>query len=324
MALGAWTTCARSKSTIRTTRATKRRSTIYSSRSVAGGAMRKFRLVPIAELVEPVHTARTTMDDAKLDSLVDSIRDIGIFTPLLVLPKKNGSFEVVAGHRRLKAARIIGMGKAPCIIVDDVDAADAIKIHENVEREELSPADEAIFYAELFERLGEDTEVVAARVKRSRDHIEGRLNLLRGDKHVFEALAKGQISIGVANEMNRMELEQDRLYHLDYCVRTGASVAVARQWRVDCNLRAKYRAPEPEPAAAPAPLSPEEEARRAQEAHAFGGAKPWELGTSKELRPCVICSVAHEEWKLLKKHVCIPCDESVWPQIMKLFETAPQ
>ena len=286
--------------------------------------MREFRFVALSELAEPETPARTTMDDAKLDSLVVSIRELGIIEPLLVLPVVDGRREVVAGHRRLKAARILGLAEVPCIVVDDQEAATAIKIHENVEREELSPADEAIFYAELYDRNGEDTDQVAALVKRSRDYIEGRLNLIRGDKHVFAELAAGKISIGVANEMNRMDLESDRLYHLDYCVRTGASVAIARQWRVDCNLRAQYRAPEAEPAEAPAPLSPEDEARRAQEAHAFGGAKPWELGTSKESRPCVFCAVEHEEWKLLKKHVCIPCDENVWPQIMKLFERAMQ
>ncbi len=285
--------------------------------------MREFRLVALAELAEPEHVARTTMNEAQLDSLVDSIRELGIIEPLLVLASGNGRHEVVAGHRRLKAARIVGLAEIPCIIVDDAGQADAIKIHENVEREELSPADEAIYYAELYDRSGEDTDAVAALVKRSRDYIEGRLNLIRGDKHVFGALAEGKISIGVANEMNKMDLESDRLYHLDYCVRTGASVAVARQWRVDCNLRAQYKAPEGDPAAAPTPLSPEDEKRRAQEAHAFGGAQPWELGTSKESRPCVFCAVAHEEWKLLKKHVCVPCNESVWPQIMKLFETAP-
>lgn len=284
--------------------------------------MREYRLVSIAELAEPEHAARTTMDDAKLHSLIGSIRELGIIEPLLVLPLVDGRREVVAGHRRLKAARIIGLAEVPCIVVDDLELADAIKIHENIEREELSPADEAIFYAELYERNGEDTEAVAALVKQKRDYVEGRLNLIRGDKHVFAELAAGKISIGVANEMNRMDLESDRLYHLDYCVRTGASVSIARQWRVDCNLRAQYRAPEAEPAPAAAPLSPEDEAKRAAEAHAFGGAKPWELGTSKELRPCVFCAVQHEEWKLLKKHVCIPCDESVWPQIMKLFESA--
>ena len=281
--------------------------------------MSEFRLIALAELVEPEHAARTTMDDAKLNSLVVSIREVGILEPLLVMPTGNGAFEVVAGHRRLKAARIAGRGEAPCIIIDDPERADAIKIHENVEREELSPADEAIFYAELYEHHGEDTERVAARVKRTRDHIEGRLNLIRGDKHVFDALAKGQISIGVANELNKMELEKDCHFHLDYCVRTGASVAIARQWRSECNARAQYQADVAALAGEPQPSSPEDEARRAQEAHAFAGAAPWELSSSKDARPCVFCQAEHEEWKMLRKHICLPCSENVWPRILKLF-----
>jgi len=284
--------------------------------------MSEFRIVALAELVEPEHVARTTMDDAKLDSLADSIRALGILEPLLVMPGTNGKLEVVAGHRRLKAARIAGLGEAPCIVVDDPASADAIKIHENVEREELSPADEAIYYAELYERLGEDTEQVAALVKRKRDHIEGRLNLIRGDKHVFDALAKGKISIGVASELNKMERESDCHFHLDYCIRTGASVAIARQWRTECNARAQYQTEIPPAAADAPPLSPEQEAERAQAAHAFAGAAPWELSSSKEGRPCVFCQHEHEEWKMLRKHVCLSCNENVWPQILKLFTDA--
>lgn len=281
--------------------------------------MSEFRLISVAELVEPERPARTTMSDEKMNSLVVSIREVGILEPLLVLPSANGTFEVAAGHRRLKAARLAGLGTVPVIVLDDPESADAVKIHENIEREELSPADEAIYYAELYERHGEDTEAVAARVKRSRDHIEGRLNLLRGDKHVFDALAKGTISIGVAQEMNKMELEQDRLFHLDYCIRTGASVSVARQWRVDCNSRAQFQTQTPAPEASSTELTPEDEARRAAEAHAFAGAAPWELSSSKDRRPCVFCQSEHEEWKMLKKHVCLPCSENVWPRILKLF-----
>lgn len=286
--------------------------------------MREFRILPLVELVEPEHAARTTMDDELMNSLAQSIRDMGVLEPLLVSPTDNGAFEVVAGHRRLKAARIAGLGEVPCILVDNAGDVDAIKIHENAEREELSPADEAIFYAELFERLGEDTDVVAARVKRKRDHIEGRLNLIRGDKHVFDALASKKISIGVANEMNKFNLESDRLFHLDYCIRTGASVSVARQWRLDCNARAEYRTEQPAAGSTLQPLTPEQEAQRSLETHAFAGAPPWELGTLKETRPCVFCSMPHEEWKMLKKHICLPCSETVWPQIMRLFQEAPK
>ena len=81
--------------------------------------MREFRLVPLHELVGPEHAARTTMDDTKLDSLVSSIRELGIIEPLLVMTSDNGKLEVVAGDRRLRAARVLGLGEAPCIIVKD-------------------------------------------------------------------------------------------------------------------------------------------------------------------------------------------------------------
>lgn len=281
--------------------------------------MGEFRQIPLTELVEPEHAARTTMDDAKLNSLVVSIREVGILEPLLVMPHEDGGFEIVAGHRRLKAARIAGFPGAPCIVVDDPASADAVKIHENIEREDLAPSDEAIFYAELYERNGEDTERVALVVKRSRDHVEGRLNLLRGDKAVFQALSEGKIAIGVAQEFNRFESEDDRLFHLDYAVRSGATVSQVRQWRTDCNTRLQWRAADAAPADGTTPLSPEQEASRSLEAHAFAGAAPHELSSSREKRPCVLCQEEHEEWRMLKRHVCLACDANVWPRILKLF-----
>ena len=70
--------------------------------------MSEFRFLSVAELVEPERPARTTMSDEKLNSLVVSIREVGILEPLLVMPAQNGTFEVAAGHRRLKAARLAG------------------------------------------------------------------------------------------------------------------------------------------------------------------------------------------------------------------------
>lgn len=280
---------------------------------------RSFRHLPSSALVEPEHAARTTMDDDAFNSLVVSIAEVGILEPLLVRPNGADTFEVIAGHRRLKASRVAGLAELPCIVVEDEELVDAIRIHENVEREELSPSDEAIYYAELYERHGEDVEKVAELVKRSLGHVENRLNLLRGDKRVFEALAQGKISIGVAAELNKFTVEDDRLFHLDYCVRTGATVSTARQWRVDANRRAELSRPTTDGASEPPARTPEEEARRHQEAHVFAGAAPWELDTSTERRPCALCTAEREAWKMLKKHLCVECAENIWPRIVGAF-----
>jgi len=280
--------------------------------------MPELLFLPTAALEEPSNAARSTLDDAKLNSLVVSIRAVGILEPLIVTPKEGGRFEVVAGHRRLLAARIAGLGEVPCIVEADVSRLDAVKIHENLEREDLSTTDEALFYAELYEKLGEDTAKVAEAVKRSRDHVEGRLNLLRGDKRVFQSLAEGQISIGVALELNKFEREDDRLFHLDYCIRTGASVATARDWRVQSNARASMAAAAAAPASSGPPNPPPPAPAPEGYAHVMAGAAPWELSSSTEKRPCTFCGDIHEEWRMLRKFVCPPCGEHVLPQILKM------
>jgi len=271
--------------------------------------MPKLELLSIALLDEPARAARTTIDDDGLNSLVVSIRQVGILEPLIVTPRAGGRFEVVAGHRRLLASRIAGLGELPCIVEADRDRLNAVKIHENLEREDLTPTDEAIFYAELAEELGDDTDAVAATVKRSRDHVEHRLNLLRGDKRVFQALAEGKIPIGVALELNKFLREDDRLFHLDYCVRTGASVGTARDWRVQANSRAELASQPPAelPAATSSPAT--SPAIPPGHAHAMAGAAPWELSSSRESRPCTCCGITLEEWRMLRKFFCVDCAE---------------
>jgi ParB family chromosome partitioning protein len=259
------------------------------------------------------------MSEEGMESLVTSIRAVGVLEPLLVKPARDGLYEVVAGHRRLRAARIAGVIEIPCIDLESDELGDAAKIHENLEREDLSPADEAVYYAELYERLGEDVDQVAERVKRSRASIEGRLNLLRGDKQVFAALTAGKIALGVAEELNRFTLETDRLYHLQYCTRTGATVATVRQWRIDANLRAELASPRSPAEPSPPARTPEEEARLSLERMAFAGAAPWELDSSQERRPCAICQTQLEAWKMVRKHLCPECLAHVWTQFIRAF-----
>lgn len=282
--------------------------------------MAEFRLLPTAALTEPEHPARTTMDDDRMNSLVVSIRALGVLEPLHVKPVPGDLFEVVAGHRRLRAARVAGVSELPCIVLESDALAEAVKIHENLEREDLSPADEAIFYAELYESHGSDVDAVAELVKRSRDHVENRLNLLRGDKHVFAALAGGKISIGVARELNMIAAEDDRLFHLDYAVRTGVTVETARQWRVSANTRASFSSPAPAEVTSTPATTTEDPAAAASERRMFAAAAPWELDTSKDLRPCKLCTEEHPAWQMLKVHVCAACAETVLPRILAAFQ----
>lgn len=107
----------------------------------------------------------------------------------------------------------------------------ALKLHENLYREELSPVEEAAFFAELLTTCGHDTDKLCQLVKQSRGYVEGRLLLLSGDPDVLGAVAAKEITLGVAEELNKMERHADRVYYLGWAKSTGATRAVVRGWR---------------------------------------------------------------------------------------------
>lgn len=264
--------------------------------------------VELSKIVEPELPMRETMTDDGLEELASSIRQLGVLAPILVQPKGDGLFEIVAGHRRVLAARLAGLVTVPAMIHEDAETAVAARVHENLVREDVLPAEEAVYYAQLYDQLGEDVDRVAATVRRSRDYVEKRLLLLRGYPDVLEALRAGRVNLGQAEELNRFQLEADARYYLEYSERAGASIRQLREWRAQANARAELKKPEPGPAgegkaspdpsaASPAPAGPLYASL----------AKPWEFSSSTELRDCLFCGERREEWKLYRKFVCQPC-----------------
>lgn len=186
--------------------------------------------ISITEINPPAHPVRAAIDEAALQDLADDIRRVGVIVPLAV-KAASGRYEVIHGHRRLLAAMRAEVALLPCLVWEEGDLDDtAAKVHENFYREDLSPVEEAAFYAELFERLGQDVDRVCELVRQNRSYVEGRLSLLSGDRRVLEALAARQISIGVANQLNKLKRESDRHYLLDWAIREGATVAKVADW----------------------------------------------------------------------------------------------
>lgn len=280
-------------------------------------SVREFRHVPIGELHEPEHAVRTEIDDDGLGSLADSIRALGVQEPIIVTPREAGGFEIVAGHRRYLAARLAHITEIPSLVETDKDVVAAIRIHENIEREELSPSDEAVFYAELYEQLGHDVDQVATTVRKSRDYVESRLLLMQGSEDVRETLRVGKISFGVALELNRMSTPADTAYYLEYAIRGGASIRQAKEWRATANARVEL------------------EAKRAAEAGGSDGgdgsppqplpagpsynsmAHPSELTGSTEKVRCLFCDTEHEQWRCYRKFVCQHCADTTLVPLME-------
>jgi ParB/RepB/Spo0J family partition protein len=262
--------------------------------------MPKYEWVPIEQLREPPSPIRVSMDDAALMSLADSIKQIGVLQPLLVvaMPNESGEseaeslprpgqsaraisprFEIVAGHRRYKACIIAQLNAVPCLIFDDAEIArHAAMLQENTEREEITPAEEAIFFAELIEKYDYTEEQLLAAVKKSASYVYSRLDLLRGNQEVFHALREKKINMAVAAQLNRCPDPGQTSYFLTLAIQGGATAQTVSKWVSD------YKAPTGTENAA---------------AVAGGGSASTPPAAASEDRVCVFCRRSHQPLNLV-------------------------
>ena len=144
---------------------------------------------------------RTHFDEASLQSLAESIRSHGIVQPLLVRRRGDG-YELIAGERRWRAAKLAGLAKVP-VVVKEVpdDSLLEIALIENIQREDLNPIEEAQAYKKLIETVGLTQEALASRVGRDRSYITNYLRLLRLPDDLQQLVVEGRLSTGHARTL---------------------------------------------------------------------------------------------------------------------------
>lgn len=145
---------------------------------------------------------RKDFDDAALAELADSIREHGVLQPLLVRPMVNGRYQIVAGERRWRASRMVGLAEVPVVIREMTDTeAMELALIENLQRKDLNIIEEALGYKTLMETYGFTQEKVAQRVGKSRPVIANALRLLSLPPKVEKMVRDGQISAGHARAL---------------------------------------------------------------------------------------------------------------------------
>ena len=144
---------------------------------------------------------RTHFDEGSLEGLADSIRTHGIVQPLLVR-RQGERYELIAGERRWRAARLAGLAKVP-VVVKDVPDKDLLEIAliENIQRENLNPIEEAQAYQRLIETVGLTQEALAARVGRDRSYITNYLRLLKLPDDLQQLVVEARLSTGHARTL---------------------------------------------------------------------------------------------------------------------------
>ena len=139
---------------------------------------------------------RKVFDQNALNELAESIKENGLFQPILVRGSILG-YEIISGERRFRAAKIAGLSQVPVIVYDyDDQKVMEIAIVENVQREDLSIVEEARSYESLINKLGYTQEQVAQKVGKSRSHITNIIRLLKLDEEIIELLEKKMITMG--------------------------------------------------------------------------------------------------------------------------------
>jgi ParB family chromosome partitioning protein len=162
-----------------------------------GGAATELRDVPVELIAPNPHQPRKHFDEQALAALASSLTANGVIQPVLVRPKAGGTFELVAGERRWRAAQIAGLEQIPALVHDHSDAASIeLALVENMAREDLNPVEEARAVAALVEELGLTREEVGKRCGRSRVAVSNLLRLLDLPDDVLTLLEDGALTEG--------------------------------------------------------------------------------------------------------------------------------
>lgn len=194
------------------------------------------------------HQPRREFDETALRELADSIREHGIIQPIIVEEAGDGSYFIIAGERRTRAARLAGLSKVPVVVKKFSEERKLeVALIENIQRENLNPIEEAQAYHQLMALGNLSQEEAATRVGKNRSTVANALRLLKLPEDIASSLASGQITAGHARAILAVLNPADQRILFGRIVGNGLSVRDAE--RMAAELNAGSRASSPAPAA---------------------------------------------------------------------------
>lgn len=235
----------------------------------------ELRELPVETIKPNPNQPRTKIDPEALSALASSIEANGVVQPLLVRPLPDGSYELIAGERRWRAAQAAGLAKVPAVVRDQ-ELAERLQVAliENMVREDLNPVDEARACAALVDELGLSKEDLARRVGRSRPAVSNLIRLLDLPDEALELLESGELSEGHGRALLAADGNDVRRRLARDAVRAGWSVR-------ETENRAKLAGQPKKKSGSPTRLDPEEAEAMRDAADKLESA----LGHEVKLRP---------------------------------------
>ena len=203
-----------------------------------------YQLLPIYKVEPNPEQPRQDFDEVELQNLADSIAEHGIIQPLTVRETGMGYYQIIAGERRWRAARLANLSEVPVVIIEaDDKKAMELALIENLQRQDLNPVEEALGYRSLMEDYGLTQEEASRRVGKSRPAVANSLRLLGLCPEVLEKLRKGELSAGHARAILQLKTEKKQMAAAQKIVALGLSV---RQAELLCKNMEKEVAPKKE------------------------------------------------------------------------------
>jgi len=203
--------------------------------------------LPVASLKPNRLQPRSSFDEADLDELAESIRVQGIIQPLVVTVEEDGTYSIVAGERRFRAAQRAGLAEVPVVVRERLDDRSRLELAlvENLQRADLNPLEEAEAYQSLQAAFGLSQEEVAARVGKARPTVANALRLLRLPEEIRDLLRQGSLTAGQARPLLSLQTAEEQVALALRAVRQGLSAREIERLTAAPELR-------PERPAAPA------------------------------------------------------------------------
>ena len=201
-----------------------------------------YKLLPIHKVEPNRNQPRQDFDEEELQALSESLATHGILQPLTVRELDSGYYQIIAGERRWRAARMAGISEIPVVVIEaDDKKAMELALIENLQRQDLNPVEEALGYQSLISDFGLTQEETAQRVAKSRPAVANALRLLNLSDAILEKVRSGSLSAGHARALLSVKSEKKQLEAMQKIVALGLSV---RQAELLCKNMSKEPVPE--------------------------------------------------------------------------------
>jgi len=227
----------------------------------------------------------------KYNELVNSIRQVGILYPLMVLETDKGLL-LISGYRRFQAAKELGFATAPCFCLKTgIDDAEILRMHENLYREDVSPLQEAVCFLRLERTYHFTREKIAKLIGKSKAYITQRIQILSWPDNLQQSLSSGHVSYSIARELSAVTEQTELTRLLELAVQSGATVRTVLTWVNEWKSRKAMELQQKE-------LNME---------------APANQPTEQEYQQCFLCGKDSHTVNLIAINICKQCMEALEP-----------